>query len=94
MSTAAHPWQYAVMAVVLALSIAGVLFHLFPRLRERTRAALGELLARESMPAILRRAAERLDARPRGGCAGCDSRGAAPRAISTISLPASRRRKP
>jgi len=99
MNTTGQLWQYAIVAIALAVSLAGVLLHLFPRLHAGTRRALDRALdnvaGHPAMPKHLQRAAQRWIQRraasPRGGCAGCASRGAdAPRAIATVAMPARR----
>ncbi|MFC4277371.1 DUF6587 family protein [Achromobacter aloeverae] len=94
MNATAISWQYTVVAIVLAFAVTGVLLHLFPRLHGRARGLLGKLLSHRRLPGVVRRAARRLDDGPRGGCAGCDNQGAPPRAIATVAMPATRRRKP
>ncbi|WP_233236149.1 DUF6587 family protein [Bordetella sp. LUAb4] len=95
MNMTGQPWQYAIVTIALAASFAGVLLHLFPRLHAGARRILGRVLSHPAMPTRLQRVAQRWTKRwatsPRGGCAGCASRGAdAPRAIATVAMPARR----
>lgn len=94
MNTTGQLWQYSVVAIALAASLAGVLLHLFPRLHAGMRRAIATVLRHPAMPKRLQQAGQRWATAPRGGCANCASGGSdAPPAITRVSMPVSRRRK-
>jgi hypothetical protein len=97
MTTNGQLWQYAIVAIAVAASSAGVLAHFFPRVKAGLRRALAKPLGHPAMPARLQRVAQRWAAASQSSCGGCSAcpSDAMPglKPIATIAMPASRRRK-
>lgn len=91
MSGGAPLWQYAVVLLAVAASVAGLALHLLPGLNTRARQTLGRMLRHPHMPASARHLAQRL-ASPTPPCGGCKAYGPSRPAI--IALPISPRHWP
>ncbi|ALM85639.1 DUF6587 family protein [Bordetella sp. N] len=90
-------WQYAVVAIAVVASSAGVLAHFFPRVKAGIRRGLARPLAHPAMPTRLQRLARSWAVTSQASCGGCSAcAGDAPPAlkpVASIAMPVSRRRK-